>query len=124
MVSDISGAKFCFTGENMVTVLIIEDDSSVRLVQNSIWSQKSNFCDVPTDCPTRERAAWTGDMGVFAHTGLYLMDAYPVMRKWLAECRVSQFDDGKIANIAPKNNNPSFCSITHSVLLCIPIHES
>ena len=38
------------------------------------------------------------------------MDAYPVMRKWLAECRVSQFDDGKIANIAPKNNNPSFFS--------------
>lgn len=33
-----------------------------KLVQNSIWSQKSNFCDVPTDCPTRERAAWTGDM--------------------------------------------------------------
>ena len=33
-----------------------------QLVHNSIWSQKSNFCDVPTDCPTRERAAWTGDM--------------------------------------------------------------
>lgn len=32
MVSDISGAKFCFTGENMVKVLIIEDDSSARLV--------------------------------------------------------------------------------------------
>lgn len=32
LVSDISGAKFCFTGENMVTVLIIEDDSSARLV--------------------------------------------------------------------------------------------
>ena len=49
-------------------------------------------------------------MGVFAHTGLYLMDAYPVMRKWLAECRTSQFDDGKIANIAPKNNKSSFFS--------------
>ena len=81
-----------------------------QLVQNSIWSQKSNFCDVPTDCPTRERAAWTGDMGVFAHTGLYLMDAYPVIKKWLAECRAAQFDDGKIANIAPRNNNPSFFS--------------
>ena len=32
LVSDISGAKFCFTGENMVKVLIIEDDSSARLV--------------------------------------------------------------------------------------------
>ena len=81
-----------------------------RLVKNSLWSQKSNFCDVPTDCPTRERAAWTGDMGVFVETGLYLMDCYPVIRKWLAECRMAQYPDGRIANIAPRNNNPSFFS--------------
>lgn len=71
---------------------------------------KSNFCDVPTDCPTRERAAWTGDMGVFIHTGLTLMDCYTVVRKWLAECRLAQYEDGRIANIAPRNNNPSFFS--------------
>ncbi len=79
-----------------------------KLVENSIWSQKSNFCDVPTDCPTRERAAWTGDMGVFAPTGIYLEDCYPVIRKWLGECRLNQYEDGKVANIAPRNNNPSF----------------
>ncbi|WP_302418852.1 family 78 glycoside hydrolase catalytic domain [Blautia marasmi] len=81
-----------------------------QLVHNSIWSQKSNFCDVPTDCPTRERAAWTGDMGVFADTGLFLEDCYPVIRKWLGECRLNQYEDGKVANIAPKNNKPSFFS--------------
>ena len=81
-----------------------------QLVQNVIWSQKSNFCDVPTDCPTRERAAWTGDMGVFAHTGLFLMDCYPVIRKWLEECRLAQYEDGRVANIAPGNNRPSFFS--------------
>ncbi len=81
-----------------------------RLVHNSIWSQKSNFCDVPTDCPTRERAAWTGDMGVFASTGLYLADCYPVIRKWLAECRLTQHQDGKLSNISPRNNHPSFFS--------------
>ncbi len=79
-----------------------------KLFTNSVWSMKSNFCDVPTDCPTRERAAWTGDMGVFAHTGMYLMDSYSVIRKWLEECRLSQYPDGKVANIAPRNNNPSF----------------
>lgn len=84
-------------------------DSDVnKLVENSIWSQKSNFCDVPTDCPTRERAAWAGDMGVFAGTGIYLEDCYPVIRKWLGECRLNQYEDGKVANIAPRNNNPSF----------------
>lgn len=86
------------------------DERVNRLVENSIWSQKSNFCDVPTDCPTRERAAWTGDMGVFIGAGLTLMDCYPVVRKWLAECRNAQYADGRIANIAPRNSNPSFFS--------------
>jgi len=81
-----------------------------QLVKNSLWSQKSNFCDVPTDCPTRERAAWTGDMGVFADTGIFLMDCYSVIRKWLGECRLAQHEDGKVSNIAPKNNVPSFFS--------------
>lgn len=81
-----------------------------QLVKNSIWSQKSNFCDVPTDCPTRERAAWTGDMGVFAETGIFLEDCYPVIRKWLGECRLNQKPDGKIINIAPPNNKPTFFS--------------
>ena len=79
-----------------------------RLVQNSIWSQKGNFCDIPTDCPTRERAGWTGDMGVFIDTGLTLMDCYPVVAKWLEECRLNQYPDGRMANIAPPNSRPGF----------------
>src|SRR5690606_21115935 len=40
-----------------------------RLVENTIWSQRSNFIDVPTDCPQRdERLGWTGDAQVFART--------------------------------------------------------
>ncbi|MBR5343407.1 MAG: family 78 glycoside hydrolase catalytic domain [Oscillospiraceae bacterium] len=75
-----------------------------RLYENSLWSMRSNFCDIPTDCPTRERAGWTGDAAAFAPTAVYLMDCYPVLRKWLAECRLAQGKDGKIANIAPANN--------------------
>lgn len=79
-----------------------------QLMKNSIWSQKGNFCDVPTDCPTRERAGWTGDAGVFVNTGLYLMDCYPVFRKWLGECRINQYPEGQLRNISPMNNNESF----------------
>lgn len=78
-----------------------------QLVRNSIWSMKSNFCDVPTDCPTRERAAWTGDMGVFIDAGLYMQECYPVVRKWLAECRVNQYKSGEVAIIAPRVNEAS-----------------
>ena len=84
------------------------NDAVNQLVKNSIWSQKGNFCDIPTDCPTRERAGWTGDMGVFIETGLTLMDCYPVVEKWLAECRLNQYPDGRMANIAPPNSRPSY----------------
>ena len=89
---------------------ICSNEDVNQLVRNSIWSQKSNFCDVPTDCPTRERAAWTGDMGVFVDTGIFLEDCYPVIRKWLGECRLNQKEDGKVVNIAPPNNVPTFFS--------------
>lgn len=111
---DVSDATFTaiavYSKMKQLTTFSCGNETVNKLVQNSIWSQKSNFCDVPTDCPTRERAAWTGDMGVFAHTGIYLMDAYPVIRKWLGECRIAQHADGKVANIAPRNNQPSFFS--------------
>lgn len=81
-----------------------------QLFHNSLWSMRSNFCDIPTDCPTRERAGWTGDAGVFAPTAPYLMDCYPVLRKWLTECRLAQHEDGLVENIAPVNNSGSAMS--------------
>ncbi|MBQ7994586.1 MAG: family 78 glycoside hydrolase catalytic domain [Solobacterium sp.] len=77
------------------------------LVRNTIWSQKSNFLDIPTDCPTRERQGWTGDAGIFVKTGLYLMDCGPVLRKWLADVRDTQRDDGVIRGVAPRTDDGS-----------------
>ena len=81
-----------------------------RLFLNSLWSMRSNFIDIPTDCPTRERAGWTGDAAVFAPTAVYLMDCMSVFRKWLGECRLAQGEDGLIQNIAPVNNSGSMIS--------------
>lgn len=81
-----------------------------QLFKNAVWSMKGNFCDIPTDCPTRERAGWTGDAGVFVKTGLQLMDSDPVFRKWLSECRALQYEDGRIANIAPSNHKATMFS--------------
>ena len=75
-----------------------------QLFKNTIWSMKSNFVDIPTDCPHRERSGWTGDAGVFVKTGLILQDSYSVFRKWLVETRFGQKKDGKIANINPPIN--------------------
>ena len=78
-----------------------------RLFHNSLWSMRTNFVDIPTDCPTRERAGWTGDAGLFAPTAVYLMDCYPVLRKWLGECRLAQWENGLVQHIAPKNDRGS-----------------
>ncbi len=75
-----------------------------QLFRNSLWSTRSNFVDIPTDCPHRERSGWTGDAGVFAPTGSILFDSYSVFRKWLAECRLAQEKDGTVVNIAPPIN--------------------
>ncbi|MCR1841923.1 family 78 glycoside hydrolase catalytic domain [Murimonas intestini] len=111
---DLRGAEFTsiavYSDMEQLGSFECSDQRVNQLVRNSVWSLKSNFCDVPTDCPTRERAAWTGDMGVFAGTGIFLADCYPVIRKWLGECRLNQYEDGKVANIAPKNNVPGFFS--------------
>ena len=43
-------------------------DSGVnRLWLNALWGQRSNFLEIPTDCPQRdERLGWTGDAQIFA----------------------------------------------------------
>ena len=111
---DLSGARFTAHAvySDMAETATFSCSSELvnQLFRNSVWSQKGNFCDVPTDCPTRERAAWTGDAGIFAETGLTLMDSAPVFLKWLRQCRLGQLEDGRLPNIAPPNNRPSYFS--------------
>lgn len=87
---------------------ICSDERVNKLVKNTLWSQKSNFCDIPTDCPTRERCGWSGDAGVFVPTGVFLTDCYSIFRKWLNEFAAAQAEDGKASNIAPRCGNPDF----------------
>ena len=72
-----------------------------RLQQNILWSQKSNFLEIPTDCPTRERAGWTGDVQVFARTGSFLMQTAGFLSKWLQDLAAEQAADGRVADLVP-----------------------
>lgn len=73
-----------------------------KLVSNVRWSQKANFVDVPTDCPTRERAGWTGDVNVFAETACYLADTKRQIIKWLGDFIGLQKEDGSLPFIVPE----------------------
>jgi alpha-L-rhamnosidase len=72
-----------------------------RLQQNILWSQKSNFLEIPTDCPTRERTGYTGDVQVFARTGSFLMQTAGFLSKWLQDLAAEQLADGQVANLVP-----------------------
>ncbi|HKU03154.1 MAG TPA: family 78 glycoside hydrolase catalytic domain [Arthrobacter sp.] len=65
------------------------------------WSFLGNSCEVPTDCPQREKAGWTGDWQLFVPTAAYLYDVTGFTRKWLRDVRADQWENGVIANISP-----------------------
>lgn len=45
-----------------------------RFFLNTLWGQRGNFLDVPTDCPQRdERLGWTGDAQAFCATACFNM---------------------------------------------------
>ncbi len=73
-----------------------------QLVSNSRWSQKSNFMDIPTDCPQRERAGWTGDIACYSPTAAYLMNTNKFLTKWLKDVALQQTEDGCVASIVPE----------------------
>lgn len=75
-----------------------------QLYRNQVWGQKSNYVEVPTDCPQRdERMGYTGDGHVFALTGAYNFDTEQFWEKFLKDIRYSQMDnsEGYVAPTIP-----------------------
>lgn len=72
-----------------------------QLVKNSRWSQKGNYLDVPTDCPTRERSPWTGDSQVYCRTAANFMNVYPFFEKWMQDYICDQMKSGKLKSTIP-----------------------
>ncbi len=73
-----------------------------QLYHNIIWGQKSNFLDVPTDCPQRdERLGWTGDAQVFVRAASYNFDVAQFFHKWLHDLAAEQAPDGGVPHVIP-----------------------
>ena len=74
-----------------------------KLFSNIIWGQKSNFLDIPTDCPQRdERWGWTGDAQVFARAASYNFNVDKFFNKWLKDMSLEQGKDGYIPLVIPQ----------------------
>jgi len=74
-----------------------------QLHSNIRWGGRSNFIDIPTDCPQRdERQGWTGDIAVFASTACYHFDLSRFFDKWLMDMRAEQGQGGGIPMVIPQ----------------------
>ncbi len=74
-----------------------------QLFSNIIWGQKSNFLDIPTDCPQRdERLGWTGDTQVFSGVATYNMYSPEFYTKWLEDLNLGQLPGGEYPDFCPR----------------------
>jgi len=77
------------------------DEQINRLHRAAEWSFRGNTCDIPTDCPTRERAGWTGDWQIYVGTAAYLYDVTGFSAKWLHDVAAEQRPNGAVTHYVP-----------------------
>ena len=80
---------------------VCSDERLNRLYQNIRWSQYSNMMSVPTDCPSREKAGWTGDILIYARTAMLNEQMTPFLKSWLHSVRMDQTADGTVMIVSP-----------------------
>lgn len=94
-----------------------------RVYENTLWSMKSNFLDIPTDCPQRdERLGWTGDAQVFSPTANYHMDTRAFFRKFIHDLRCEQVKiDGAVPDFFPNlTGNRGASSVWGDIAAILP----
>ncbi|MBR4458976.1 MAG: family 78 glycoside hydrolase catalytic domain [Clostridia bacterium] len=93
-----------------------------RLIENAAWGMRSNFIDVPTDCPQRdERMGWTGDANVFSETACFLRDTTAFYRKYLRDTRAEQdTNGGAVPFVIPAFGRSEACCVWGDATCVIP----
>ncbi len=79
-----------------------------QLWSNITWSLRSNFVDIPTDCPQRnERVGWTGDAQIFCRTASFIRGTYLFFEKWLKDVAFDQTPEGGVPHVVPDIITPN-----------------
>jgi alpha-L-rhamnosidase len=79
-----------------------------QLYKNIVWTQRSNYISVPTDCPQRdERLGWMGDAQTFVRAATYNADVAAFFTKWLVDVDDAQGPTGDFADVSPRIVDPA-----------------
>lgn len=90
------------------------DERINRLHESAVWTLRGNACDVPTDCPTRERSGWGGDWAHFLPSAAFMYDVAGFSEKWLRDLASEQRWDGCVHPLAPDTFTPDMKAILPS----------
>ena len=90
------------------------------LTRCALRSYASNFVNIPTDCPHREKMGWTGDAQLAAELGLWHYDVKENYRAWLDSMRDCQRLSGQIPGMVPFCAHWQFGPVWDSALILLP----
>ena len=72
-----------------------------KIQQMTLWSYRSNFVGIPTDCPHREKNGWTGDAHLAAEQAMYNFHNVAGYEAWMNDFHDEQRDSGELPGIVP-----------------------
>lgn len=110
---EVSGLKSMLRADDIVGIVVHSDLQETghlrignpliqQLWQNTLWSQRSNFVGIPTDCPQRdERLGWMGDANVFWDAASFNMDVAAFTERFAGDIRDAQMSTGAFTNVSP-----------------------
>ena len=72
-----------------------------KIQQMTLWSYRSNFVGIPTDCPQREKNGWTGDAHLAAEQAMYNVHNVAAYETWMNDFLDEQRPGGELPGIVP-----------------------
>ena len=79
---------------------------------------RTNFHNMPTDCPTREKNGWTGDAQLSCEQLLYNYDGFAAYNRWMDDVLRAQRPTGQLPGVIPSadwgynwGNGPAWDSV-------------
>lgn len=93
-----------------------------QLWSNIDWTMRSNYFDIPMDCPQRdERLGYTGDCEIFLPAACRLKQVALFYRKWLRDLRAEQGPTGAVYLTVPDILKTYTCvQIWHEAATIVP----
>lgn len=93
-----------------------------RLWKNIDWTMRSNYLDIPTDCPQRdERLGYTGDAQMFISTAACHKNIALFFQKWLRDLKYEQSLGMGVPTSVPNILGPSGgIAIWHDAATVVP----